>query len=62
MMKTHKGIKHRFKVSARGKVIHRRPGTSHLNAGKTSKRRRNMRKDANLADHLTKKYCRMMGA
>ena len=30
-MKTHKGIKKRFKVSATGKVSHKRCGSSHLN-------------------------------
>ena len=30
-LKTHKGIKKRFKVSATGKVSHKRCGSSHLN-------------------------------
>ncbi len=41
--KTHKGSKKRFRVTARGKVKHRRAGTSHLNSRLTKKRRRNLR-------------------
>ena len=41
--KTHKGVKKRFRVTARGKVKHRRAGTSHLQVRLTSKRRRELR-------------------
>ena len=37
-LKTHKGIKKRFKVSATGKVSHKRAGSSHLNSHKSGKR------------------------
>ena len=37
-MKTHKGMKKRFKVSATGKVSHKRCGSSHLNSHKSGKR------------------------
>lgn len=43
-MKTHKGTKSRFKVSATGKVIHKRCGSSHLNSGKSGKRIRKLRR------------------
>ena len=41
--KTHKGTKKRFRVTANGKVKHRRAGTSHLNSRMSKKRRRNLR-------------------
>jgi large subunit ribosomal protein L35 len=43
-MKTHKGIKKRFKVTANGKVIHKRCGSSHLNSHKSGKQIRRLRK------------------
>ena len=42
-MKTHKGTKKRFRLSATGKVKHRRAGTSHLAQGKSQKQKRNLR-------------------
>jgi large subunit ribosomal protein L35 len=41
--KTHKGTKKRFRVTATGKVKHRRSGTSHLAARMSHKRKRNLR-------------------
>jgi large subunit ribosomal protein L35 len=41
--KTHKGVKKRFRVTAKGKVKHRQSGTSHLAARKTHKRKRLLR-------------------
>lgn len=45
-LKTHKGMKKRFKVSATGKVSHKRCGSSHLMSHKSGKRVRRMRKKA----------------
>lgn len=42
-MKTHKGIKKRFKITGSGKAVHRASGTSHLNTRLSKKRRRNLR-------------------
>lgn len=42
-MKTHKGIKKRFRLTATGKAKHRFAGTSHLATSLTAKRRRNLR-------------------
>ena len=42
-MKTHKGTKKRFRLSATGKAMHRKSGTSHLAQALSSKRRRNLR-------------------
>ncbi|HEU5117818.1 MAG TPA: 50S ribosomal protein L35 [Isosphaeraceae bacterium] len=43
-MKTHKGTKKRFKVSATGKVGHKPCGSSHLNSHKSGKKIRRLRK------------------
>ena len=43
-LKTHKGIKKRFKVSATGKVSHKRCGSSHLKSHKSGKQIRRLRK------------------
>jgi len=38
--KTHKGLSKRIKITASGKVRHKRAGGSHLMSGKSAKRRR----------------------
>ncbi|CAL52127.2 Ribosomal protein L35 [Ostreococcus tauri] len=38
-MKTRKSAAKRYKVTASGKVMHRRPGKAHLNGPKTSERK-----------------------
>jgi large subunit ribosomal protein L35 len=43
-MKTHKGVKKRFKVSATGKVGHKPCGSSHLNSHKSGKKIRRLRR------------------
>lgn len=43
-LKTHKGMKKRFKVSATGKVSHKKCGSSHLNSHKSGKQVRRLRK------------------
>jgi large subunit ribosomal protein L35 len=47
-MKTHKGMKKRFKISANGKVSHKRCGSSHLMSHKNGKRVRRLRKRSTL--------------
>ena len=42
-MKTHKGTKKRFRLTANGKAKHRSAGTSHLATRKTHKQKRNLR-------------------
>ena len=42
-MKTHKGTKKRFRLTAKGKVKHRAAGTSHLATRMSQKRKRNKR-------------------
>ena len=43
-LKTHKGIKKRFKVSATGKVGHKPCGSSHLNSHKSGNKIRRLRR------------------
>lgn len=47
-LKTHKGIKKRFKISATGKVSHKRCGSSHLMSHKNGKQVRRLRKTSTL--------------
>jgi len=48
-MKTHKGAKKRFKVTASGKVKRGKAGRSHILTKKTSKRKRTMRRPGTIA-------------
>jgi large subunit ribosomal protein L35 len=43
-IKTKKSVAKRFKITARGKVLRSHAGKRHLLAGKSPKRRRNLRK------------------
>jgi len=43
-MRTHKGLQKRLKVTASGKIKHKRPNTSHLMSGKSGSRVRHLRK------------------
>ncbi|HUG71057.1 MAG TPA: 50S ribosomal protein L35 [Pirellulaceae bacterium] len=53
-MKTHKGTKKRFRLTANGKVKHRKAGTSHLAFRISSKRRRNLRGTGVLCEPMEK--------
>ena len=52
--KTHKGTKKRFRLSAKGKVLHRSAGTSHLAARMSQKRKRQLRRTTVLGDTFEK--------
>ncbi len=61
-MKTHKGLTKRIKISANGKVRYNKSGAGHLMSGKSSSRRRSMRKHLELGDKpLAAKIRRLMG-
>src|SRR5262249_6012483 len=47
-LKTHKGMKKRFKISANGKVRHKRAGSSHLMSHKSGKQVRRLRKKSTI--------------
>lgn len=59
-MKTHKGTKKRFRLTATGKVKHRQAGTSHLAVGLSKKRRRNLRGTRVLNKDMTSKITRAL--
>jgi large subunit ribosomal protein L35 len=59
--KTHKGAKKRFRVTANGKVKHRRAGTSHLQVRLSAKRKRNLRGTDVLAKAETTKIIEVLG-
>jgi large subunit ribosomal protein L35 len=44
-MKSHKGAKKRFKVTGTGKIKRKKAGKSHILTKKSSKRKRQLRKD-----------------
>ena len=53
-MKTHKGTKKRFRLTAKGKAKHRQSGTSHLAARMSHKRKRNLRGTTTVATCMEK--------
>jgi large subunit ribosomal protein L35 len=59
-MKTHKGTKKRFRLTASGKVKHRRAGTSHLATHKTHKQKRNLRGTGVASDVWNKNISRAL--
>ena len=60
-MKTHKGSKKRFRVTANGKLKRHQAGKKHLNSHKTGKRKRQLRAAVLQTGKLAKKYILMMG-
>ena len=52
--KTHKGMKKRFKLTASGKVKHRKVNTGHLLSGKSPSTKRHNRKDAVVTGAMAK--------
>ena len=58
--KTHKGVKKRFRVTAKGKVKHRQSGTSHLAARMAHKRKRMLRGTTVLAPEFTKQIVEVL--
>ncbi|UCE62109.1 MAG: 50S ribosomal protein L35 [Phycisphaerales bacterium] len=60
-MKTHKGLKKRVKVTAKGKVRHKRAGSGHLMSGKSGNRCRRLRLPAILKSAFQKRIRAAMG-
>jgi len=60
-MKTHKGSKKRFKVTATGKLKRRQSGKRHLNSSKTGKRKRHLREVITDGGKIARKYVAAMG-
>ena len=60
-MKTHKGVKKRFKITARGKARHKRANANHLMSGKSSGRCRSLRRPTILKSPVHKRIVRALG-
>ncbi|MDX1945803.1 MAG: 50S ribosomal protein L35 [Pirellulaceae bacterium] len=60
-MKTHKGTKKRFRLTANGKVKHRSSGTSHLASRMSKKRRRKLRGTRVMDDAMSHQIKRALG-
>jgi large subunit ribosomal protein L35 len=60
-MKTHKGAKKRFRVTATGKMKRRQAGKKHLLSPKTGKRKRHLRGVVIETGRLAHKYIVAMG-
>jgi large subunit ribosomal protein L35 len=54
--KTYKAFRKRFKITAHGKVKHKRAGGSHLMSSKNAKRRRRLAKLKLISPTMAKKY------
>ncbi len=59
-MKTHKGTKKRFRLSATGKAMHRGAGTSHLASRMSSKRKRKLRGTSATTASESKRVARLL--
>ena len=59
-MKTRKAVAARFKVTGTGKLKYRREGKRHLLSGKTSKRKRSLRRASIIPEGNERTYKRMM--
>ena len=53
--KTHKGLSKRIKITATGKVKHKRTGGGHLMSGKNAKRRRRVSSSDIMTSAMAKK-------
>lgn len=60
-MKTHKGSRKRFRVTANGKLKRSQAGKKHLNSPKSGKRKRHLRAKVVETGLVAKKYIRNMG-
>lgn len=60
-LKTHKGAKKRFKVTAKGKLKRKKAGLGHLCSHKKGKRKRQLRKPVVDDRKLATKYVKVLG-
>lgn len=60
-MKTHRGAAKRFKVTGSGKLSYKHAFTSHILTKKTTKRKRQLRKDGIVDEANAKNIKRMLG-
>jgi large subunit ribosomal protein L35 len=60
-MKSHKGSRKRFKISANGKLKRNQAGKKHLNSHKSGKRKRHLRAKIAEVGIVAQKYIAAMG-
>lgn len=60
-MKSHKGSRKRFRVTATGKLKRRQAGKKHLLSHKSGSRKRQLRSTITKTNEITKTYVEMMG-
>jgi large subunit ribosomal protein L35 len=53
--KTKKAAAKRFKITAKGKILRRKPGLRHLASSKSSKRKRGLRKVGQVHETMVKR-------
>ena len=53
-LKTHKGLKKRIKIGAKGKIKRSKAGKGHLLSGKSGRRKAHMRKKAGVSPAFSK--------
>lgn len=53
-LKTHKGLKKRIKIGAKGKIKRPRAGKGHLLSGKSGRRKQHMRRKAGVSPAFSK--------
>jgi large subunit ribosomal protein L35 len=59
--KTNKGVKKRMKITASGKIKRHKTNKRHLLAGRTSKRKRHLRRPAIETGRIARKYILALG-
>jgi large subunit ribosomal protein L35 len=60
-MKTRKSVAKRVKITARGKVLHRVPGSGHLKSRKTPSQIRRFRKEHEFSPTFSRHAKRLLG-
>ncbi|MBI4717894.1 MAG: 50S ribosomal protein L35 [Planctomycetes bacterium] len=60
-MKTHKGLKKRVRVTATGRIVHKRPNSGHLMSTKSGDRCRKLRKPSVIRGAVKKRILRALG-
>lgn len=60
-LKTRKSLTKRFRITKSGKVLRRQGFRSHLKAGKSKNRLRNLKKVIELRGHMAKKIKKALG-
>jgi large subunit ribosomal protein L35 len=59
--KTNKGVKKRMKITASGKIKRNKSNKRHLLAGRTTKRKRHLRRPAIETGRIARKYILALG-